>query len=299
MEEEELALCPNCRRLNKLNYNVCICEKCGNQYGKCAKCNQIFHSQGVSRLCPDCRKRAARKSACMDDPLMQEAYTRTMSADTNIFTAPGKIIMGTMNVANKLSNMTEAEEEEYALKKLEKERKEAVEEAEKKEKLRLQKIRFVTLGDEEKAELNAQAIKDKNAKDCTICGILLGILVSFGTFAFTSLSWWGSILLLIVLPIPFLIFKDNRGLGYVSSALIWGIGLTLPMWWLLLLVDLFLNVYTVFYAIWPILGIALGIFVKKHPDDDIGASLLELTEEEQTLVNKAGEAAGLDFDIKC
>ena len=299
---EELARCPQCYTINKLSYNTGTCKKCGTQYGKCAKCEAIYKSNGVSTLCPNCRKATAQKSVCMDDPLMQDAYTRMMSTDTNIFTAPGKILFGSMNVANKLSKMTELspeEQEREALKKLEKERKEAVEEAENKERTRLQKERFATLSDEKKAELNTLAIHEKNVRDCVICGCLLGGLSFLGTLLLTHLDWWISFVLLVVLPLPFFILRNNRGCGYVSTAINWGLGVSAPMCSIVFILDIFLNVYLIFYIIWPILGIAIGIITKKNPESDIGASQVELTEEEQTMVTNAGLQAGIEFDSQC
>lgn len=252
----------------------------------CRNCLRLYNSEGISDLCPNCRKRRAARNLLPEDRNsgFGKAYKMMGSADTNIFTAPGKAIFGAINAGKKLSRSTDGINEGFeqisqSFKGMEaeielKKRKAALANAYK-------KARYDSMSEGDQRVLDEQVNLATNQALCVMMGFLMGIIATICGIIYGSWSWYISF---VLFPIPLVLcylMRKVTFLGYFAAAFIFAVVIGGIGDGIIILVSYLTDVPSILYVLVPVLAAAVGVVIKCLKSKKEGFILVPLTEDEE------------------
>lgn len=256
----------------------------------CSNCHHWYNSEGISDLCPSCRRRKASSNLMAEDrnTTFGKAYKMMGSADTNIFTAPGKAIFGAVNAGKKISkSMDEFNEGMDQIK-------ESLSQMNAEAELKARKIalantykkaRYDSMNEDEQRSLDEQANLETNQSLCLAMGFLMGVIATICGIIYGDWTWYISF---VFLPIPIVICYFLRSIslfGYIAAAFDVAVILGGIICGALKIVSFFVDVPSFWYVLVPFVCAIIGVIGRVLQSKNEGYTLLSLTEDEQDEVD--------------
>ena len=210
------------------------------------------------------------------------------TADTNIFTAPGKAIFGAVNAGKKISqSMNEFHEGLDQVKESldgmkadlkRQERKIAVTQY-------YQKLHYNEMSPDEQRALDESANLQSNKLLCTIMGVLMGVIATVCGIIYGSWEWYISFICFPILMVMCYFLSKIAFVGYFAATFNFAVVFGAIIDGIIKLVSFFVDIPSFWYILVPFLGAIIGVARRIRQAKNEGFTCIPLTEEEQEEVD--------------